>query len=82
MKSKVFNPVKQTQTLTRLIRVGMARKDIPTVSALAVMLGMERPALSKRMNHGGWKDVELWRVFRVLEFTAEEIVTAMGGAAA
>ena len=82
MKSKVFNPVKQTQTLTRLIRVGMARKDIPTVSALAVMLGMKRPALSKRMNHGGWSDVELWRVFRVLEFTEEEIVIAMGGAAA
>lgn len=82
MKKKVFNPVAQTAVLTKCIRVAMARMGIRHDKDLAVMLGLDRAVLSKRLNHGGWSDVELWRVFRTLEFTAEEIVTAMGGAAA
>ena len=81
MKKSVFNPVKQTAVLTRCIRKAMANKDIRHDKDLAAMLGMSQPSLSKRLNYGGWSDVELWRLFRALEFSAEEIVTAMGGVA-
>lgn len=81
MKKKVFNPVAQRAVLTKCIRVAMARKGIRQDKDLAVMLELGRSALSNRLNHGGWKDTELWQVFRVLEFSAEEIVTAMGGVA-
>ena len=81
-KRTIVNPVKQTAILSTCIRVAMARMGIRHDKDLAVMLGLDRSVLSKRLNHGGWSDVELWRVFRALEFTAEEIVTAMGGAAA
>ena len=82
MKKKPFNPVAQMAVLTRCIRVAMARKGIRQDKDLALMLGLSRSALSKRLNYGGWSEVELWRVFQVLEFTADEIVTAMGGVAA
>lgn len=81
MKKKAFNPVAQTAVLTKCIRVAMARKGIRRQSELATMLDLAPSVLSKRLNYGGWSDVELWRVFRVLNFSAEEIVTAMGGAA-
>lgn len=82
MKKKPFNPVAQTAVLTRCIRKAMANKDIRHDKDLAAMLGISPTALSKRLNYGGWSDVELWQVFRILEFTADEIVTAMGGIAA
>ena len=82
MKKKVFNPVAQMSVLTRCIRVAMARKGIRQDKELAAMLGISQSALSKRLNYGGWSEVELWQVFRILEFTADEIVTAMGGIAA
>lgn len=82
MKKKPFNPVAQTAVLTRCIRRAMVDKDIRHDKDLAAMLGLSQSALSKRLNHGGWSDVELWQVFRILEFTADEIVTAMGGIAA
>ena len=40
--------------------------------------GDERSSLNKRINHGGWSDTELWRLFRVLDFTAEEVAQSMG----
>lgn len=77
---KAFNPVKQQEILAHTVRVAMARLDIRTQGQLAVMLGMTRVTLNKRLTHGGWDFVELCRLFRTLEFTEDEIVRAMGAA--
>lgn len=78
---KAFNPVKQQETFNRIVRVAMARLDIKTQGQLAALMGMDRAVLNKRLVHGGWKYIELCRLFRVLEFTPEETATAMGVAA-
>lgn len=77
-KGKIFNPVAQRKVFNRCVKVAMARKDIRTQGALAAMLGMDRAVVNKRLNHGGWSDVELWRLIRVLEFQPEEVAMMMG----
>ena len=39
---------------------------------------MSRQAVSRRMNDGGWKDEELWRLVRVLKLTAEQLAVMLG----
>lgn len=78
---KAFNPVKQLADLNRLIDINMARLGVKTDLQLAAMLGMNRTSLSKRRTgEAKWTFVELCRLFRVLEFGAEEVVQAMGAA--
>lgn len=78
-KKNIINPVKQRQTLTRLIRVAMARKDIRSNSKAAVLLAMDDSCFGKRMNGvNHWTFEDLCRVFRTLEFTPEEVLQAMG----
>ena len=77
-KGKIFNPMAQRRVFNRCVSVAMARKDIRSQTDLARAMGMSRSSLNKRINHGGWSDTELWRLFRVLDFTAEEVAQSMG----
>lgn len=43
-----------------------------------VRMGMSRQAISRRMNDGGWKDEELWKLVRVLKLSAEQLAAMLG----
>lgn len=79
---KALNPVKQLSELNRLIDIGMAKQGIKTDLQLAALLGMNHASLSHRrtgITKWGW--IEVCRVARVLEFSQEDVLLAMGMAA-
>ena len=41
-------------------------------------MGMSRQAICRRMNDGGWKDEELWKLVRVLKLSAEQLAAMLG----
>ena len=52
--------------------------DIEDYTALGLRMGMSRQAISRRMNDGGWKDEELWKLVRVLKLSAEQLSAMLG----
>lgn len=80
-RTTIVNPVKQLETFNMFVRIGMARKGFKTQEQLAARLGMDRSVLNKRISGGRWKYEELCRLFRVLEFSPEEVSQMMGVAA-
>lgn len=78
MAQKAFNPVKQLAVLNRMIDIGMARQQIKTDLQLAALMGMNRTSLSKRRSgEAKWTWVEICRLIRLLDFSAEEVVQVM-----
>lgn len=78
MARKAFNPVAQLAVLNRLIDIGMARLGIKTDQELAVLLGMNRTSLSKRRSgEAKWTWIEVCRLIRLLDLSAEEVVQVM-----
>ena len=75
--AKIFNPVKQWAVFNRCVRAAMAKKDIRTQGDLAALLGMERTAVSRRLNSGGWSMEETWRLIRLLGIPAEDVAEMM-----
>lgn len=77
-RTTIVNPVKQLEIFNMFVRIGMARKGYKTQEQLAACLGMDRSVLNKRISSGRWKYDELCRLFRVLEFSPEEVSQMMG----
>ena len=78
-RTAVLNSVQQRKILNRLIRVGMARKDLRYQEELAHRLRMESSALSRRLSgEVAWNFPELCLLFRILDFSPEEVIQAMG----
>lgn len=77
-KLGIPTPAQQRDALKRVIKVSMAANDVDSYTELAVMLGMSRQALSRRMNDGGWKFEELCRLIRVLKMDPDQVSKMMG----
>lgn len=78
---KALNPVKQLSVLNRLINIGMAEQEIKSDIQLAALLGMSHASLSKRRTGTTkWSWIEVCRLARVLEFSPDAVLQAMGAA--
>ena len=64
-------PAQQRAVMNKIIKKAMVDCDIEDYTDLGLQMGMSRQAVSRRMNDGGWKDEELWRLVRVLKLSAE-----------
>lgn len=71
-------PAQQRDVMNKVIRKAMVDCDIEDYTVLGLRMGMSRQAVSRRMNDGGWKDEELWRLVRVLKLTAEQLSVMLG----
>ena len=71
-------PAQQRAVMNKIIKKAMVDCDIEDYTALGLRMGMSRQAVSRRMNDGGWKDEELWRLVRVLKLTAEQLAGKTG----
>ena len=79
-KVKLGTPTlaQQRSVMNKIIKKAMVDCDIEDYTALGLRMGMSRQAVSRRMNDGGWKDEELWRLVRVLKLTAEQLAVMLG----
>lgn len=79
-KVKLGTPTlaQQRSVMNKIIKKAMVDCDIEDYTALGLRMGMSRQAVSRRMNDGGWKDEELWRLVRVLKLTAEQLAAMLG----
>lgn len=79
-KVKLGTPTlaQQRSAMNKIIKKAMVDCDIEDYTALGLRMGMSRQAVSRRMNDGGWKDEELWRLVRVLKLTAEQLAAMLG----
>lgn len=64
--------------MNKIIKKAMVDCDIEDYTALSLRMGMSRQAISRRMNDGGWKDEELWKLVRVLKLSAEQLAAMLG----
>ena len=71
-------PAQQRQAMNKVIKKAMVDCDIADYNTLGLRMGMSRQAVSRRMNDGGWKVEELWRLVRVLHLTAEQLAIMLG----
>ena len=71
-------PAQQRAVMNKIIKKAMVDCDIEDYTALGLRMGMSRQAVSRRMNDGGWKDEELWRLVRVLELDVSQVARMMG----
>lgn len=71
-------PAQQRAVMNKIIKKAMVDCDIADYTVLGLRMGMSRQAVSRRMNDGGWKDEELWRLVRVLKLTAEQLAVMLG----
>ena len=71
-------PSQQRAIMNKVIRKAMVDCEIADYNALGLRLGMSRQAVGRRMNDGGWRDEELWRLVRVLHLTAEQLAIMLG----
>lgn len=80
--AKIFNPVKQWAVFNKYVKIAMANNDIETKSQLAVVLGMERTTVCRKLKHGGWSVEEAWRLIRTLKIPPDEVAVMMASVAA
>ena len=71
-------PAQQRAVMNKIIKKAMVDCDIEDYTALGLRMGMSRQAVSRRMNDGGWKDEELWRLVRVLKLDVSQVARMMG----
>lgn len=71
-------PAQQRTVMNKIIKKAMVDCDIEDYTALGLRMGMSRQAISRRMNDGGWKDEELWKLVRVLKLSAEQLAAMLG----
>ena len=71
-------PAQQRAVMNKIIKKAMVACDIEDYTALGLQMGMSRQAISRRMNDGGWKDEELWKLVRVLKLSAEQLAAMLG----
>ena len=71
-------PAQQWAVMNKVIKKAMVDCDIEDYTALGLRMGMSRQAISRRMNDGGWKDEELWKLVRVLKLSAEQLAAMLG----
>lgn len=71
-------PAQQRAVMNKIIKKAMVDCDIEDYTALSLRMGMSRQAVSRRMNDGGWKDEELWRLVRVLKLDVSQVARMMG----
>lgn len=74
-------PAQQRAVMNKIIKIikkAMVDCDIEDYTALGLQMGMSRQAISRRMNDGGWKDEELWKLVRVLKLSAEQLAAMLG----
>ena len=71
-------PAQQRDVMNKIIKKAMVDCDIEDYTALGLRMGMSRQAISRRMNDGGWKDEELWKLVRVLKLSAEQLAAMLG----
>ena len=71
-------PAQQRAVMNTIIKKAMVDCDIEDYTALGLRMGMSRQAISRRMNDGGWKDEELWKLVRVLKLSAEQLAAMLG----
>ena len=71
-------PAQQRAVMNKIIKKAMVDCDIDDYTALGLRMGMSRQAVSRRMNDGGWKDEELWRLVRVLKLDVSQVARMMG----
>ena len=64
--------------MNKVIKKAMVDCDIEDYTALGLRMGMSRQAISRRMNDGGWKDEELWKLVQVLKLSAEQLAAMLG----
>lgn len=77
-KLSIPTPSQQRAAMNKVIKKAMVDCDIDDYTGLALRMGMSRQAVSRRMNDGGWKDEELWKLVRVLKLTAEQLAVMLG----
>ena len=65
-------PAQQRAVMNKIIKKAMVDCDIEDYTALSLRMGMSRQAISRRMNDGGWKDEELWKL------SAEQLAAMLG----
>ena len=66
-------PAQQRAVMNKIIKKAMVDCDIEDYTALGLQM-----AISRRMNDGGWKDEELWKLVRVLKLSAEQLAAMLG----
>ena len=71
-------PAQQRAVMNKIIKKAMVDCDIDDYTALGLRMGMSRQAVGRRMNDGGWKDEELWRLVRVLKLAVSQVARMMG----
>lgn len=71
-------PAQQRAVMNKVIKKAMVDCEIEDYTALGLRMGMSRQAISRRMNDGGWKDEELWKLVRVLKLSAEQLAAMLG----
>ena len=71
-------PAQQRAVMNKIIKKAMVDCDIDDYTDLGLRMGMSRQAVSRRMNDGGWKDEELWRLVRVLKLDVSQVARMMG----
>ena len=71
-------PAQQRAVMNKVIKKAMVDCYIEDYTALGLRMGMSRQAISRRMNDGGWKDEELWKLVRVLKLSAEQLAAMLG----
>lgn len=71
-------PAQQRAVMNKITKKAMVDCDIEDYTALGLRMGMSRQAISRRMNDGGWKDEELWKLVRVLKLSAEQLAAMLG----
>ena len=78
MKLGTPTPAQQRSVMNKVITKAMVDCEIEDYTALGLRMGMSRQAISRRMNDGGWKDEELWKLVRVLKLSAEKLAAMLG----
>lgn len=76
----IWSPTAQRGVFNEVVKVYMAKANLKTQAALADRLGMNRCVLNKRMNNGGWSEVELWQLIRTLQIAPEDVARMMAAA--
>lgn len=71
-------PDQQRVAMNKVIKKAMVECDIEDYVTLGLRMGMSRQAISRRMNDGGWKIEELWRLVRVLKLSAGQVASMLG----
>ena len=71
-------PAQQRAVMNKVFKTALVDCDIEDYTALGLRMGMSRQAISRRMNDGGWKDEELWKLVRVLKLSAEQLAAMLG----